>query len=167
MFQDLSHILLCIDGYDCLAGLLRNKMQDHVTLSVLRTIFLSIGIDFDKPETATILNSGAYRALALRLDLWSRASTDVVELFCRQFQHLLVDSKFKRYNILKCFRKIGITRMLMYALKANTFDSAAVPRIVGASDHLCSCLGYAHVDSCSTPDAAKTIFAVHWSSDDS
>ena len=106
-------------------------MQDLVTASVLKTIFLSIGIDYEKPETATIRNSGAYRSLALRLDLWSRASTDVVELFCRHFQHLLVDSRFKRFNILKCFRKVGITRMLMFALKANTFDSDAVPKIVG------------------------------------
>lgn len=121
------------DGYDCFANLLRNKMQDCVTLPVVHTIFRFIGIDFDRPETATILNSGAYRALALRLELWSRASTEVVELFCRHFQHLLVESKFKRFNILKCFRKVGITRMLMFALRANTFDSDAVPTIVGES----------------------------------
>jgi len=101
-----------------------------MTASTFQTLFLSLGINFDKPDNATILNSAAYKALALKLDLWSRANQDVLEAFCLHFEYLLVTSRHKRFNILKCFKKVAIVRAFMFALKANTFDSTAIPTII-------------------------------------
>lgn len=133
-------------GYDILASLLRTKMQEQVNTSIVRALFAALGINFDKPETSTILNSAAYRAIVLRLEVWSRASRDVVELVFQNFEHLLVDSKYKRFNTVRCFRNVGLVRKILHALKGNAFDSTAVPAIVSST---------------------HKILLAHWSADDS
>ncbi|KAJ9116880.1 hypothetical protein QFC22_004537 [Naganishia vaughanmartiniae] len=117
-------------AYDILAGLLRLKMQDCMTLSVFKTLYHFLGINFEKAEHSTVFNSTAYKALALRFDLWARAPIEVLELYFAHFQHLLTVSRFKRFNVLHCLKKAGLVRKLLHALKANTFDSILNPQII-------------------------------------
>lgn len=136
-----------------------------MTVSTFQTLFLPLGINFDKPDNATILNSAAYKALALRLDLWSRANQDVLEAFCLHFEHLLITSRHKRFNILKCFKKVAIVRAFMFALKANTFDSTAVPIVIRM--FFSSWSSQDNKADVAWTGTIKTILEVHWSAEDS
>ncbi len=78
-----------------------------------------------------MLNSTAYRAVALHLDLWSPAAPDVLEVFFQHYQHLLRTSKYRRFNILRCFKKAGLARKIVYALKGNLFDRESSLRLIG------------------------------------
>ncbi|GHJ86512.1 hypothetical protein NliqN6_2914 [Naganishia liquefaciens] len=110
-------------GYDILAGLLRLKLQDCMTVPVFKTLYQFLGINFDKPEHSTVYNSTAYKALALRFDLWTKAPIEVLKLYFQHFRYLLTVSRFKRFNILHCLKKATLVRRILNSLKANTFDS--------------------------------------------
>lgn len=133
-------------GFDILAGLLRAKMEDMMSVHAFKTLFSSLGISMDKPETATIFNSSAYRSIALRMDLWGRCPADVLKLYFQHFVCLMSTSHYKRFNVLKCFRRASLVRKLTHALKASIFDMAFLPQII---------------------EVLRTALTQHWSSDDS
>jgi hypothetical protein len=81
---------------------------------------------------STVFNSTAYKALALRFDLWSRAPQEVLLLYLEHFRDLLTVSRFKRFNTLHCLKKANLVRRILHAIKANTFDTAVNPEILGA-----------------------------------
>jgi hypothetical protein len=120
-----------VGGYDILASFLKAKMQELVTPCLAKTLFGFLGVNFDRPELATIINPAGYRSLALRLDVWSRAPSEVIECYCQNFEHLMATSRYRRFNIKRCFRKVAIVRKMMFALKGNIFDSSDIPRIIG------------------------------------
>lgn len=146
---DQSALPFVAGGYDILAGLLRLKLQDCMTVAVFKSLFQFLGINFERPEYvhplfscsqltsqshyrhSTVFNSTAYKALALRFDLWSRAPTAVLKLYFEHFRHLLTVSRFKRFNTLHCLKKANLVRRILHALKANTFDSSINSEIFG------------------------------------
>jgi hypothetical protein len=82
---------------------------------------------------STVFNSTAYKALALRFDLWSRAPKEVLQLYLEHFRDLLTVSRFKRFNTLHCLKKANLVRRILHVIKANTFDTAVNPEILGES----------------------------------
>ncbi len=142
-------------GYDLLAGLLKLKMRRLVDVPVANAIFSTLGIASEKPEyvrsertcfkgkhiidtitlpffrRAAIHNSTAYKTLT-RFDLWSTAPLDVLEVFFEQF-HSLLKSKHKRFNMMKYFKKSGLVRRILWALRAELFQPQAIPLVLGRS----------------------------------
>jgi hypothetical protein len=122
-----------------------------MTVPVFKALYQFLGINFEKPEYgtafddrlrlltpcvyfhrhSTVYNSTAYKALALRFDLWARAPVEVLKLYFQHFQYLLTVSRFKRFNILHCLKRATLVRRILHALKANTFDSAINEEILG------------------------------------
>lgn len=89
------------------------------------------GLIFD--SSATVHNSVAYRALGVEFELWSYAPLGVTSLYLEHFQYLLIDSKHRRFNLLRTFQKSSMIRKLLYALRSGLFDPAVVPVVVGRS----------------------------------
>lgn len=128
---------------------MRLKLQDCMTVAVFKSLYQFLGINFERPEYvhtfhscsplishahyrhSTVFNSTAYKALALRFDLWSRAPTEVLQLYFEHFRQLLTVSRFKRFNTLHCLKKANLVRRILHAMKANTFDSSINPEIFG------------------------------------
>jgi hypothetical protein len=120
-----------------------------MTVPIFKALYQFLGINFEKPEYATafdnrfrvltvyfhrhstVYNSTAYKALALRFDLWARAPVEVLKLYFQHFQYLLTVSRFKRFNILHCLKRATLVRRILHALKANTFDSTINEEILG------------------------------------
>lgn len=133
-------------GFDILAGLLRTKLPDMMSEQVFKILFSALGINVERPETATIFNSAAYRTIALRMDLWSRCPPPILELYFDHFIALMSTSKYKRFNISRCFKRASLIRKLTHALKANLFDPSCLPSIIRV---------------------LRTVLTQHWSADDS
>lgn len=76
-------------------------------------------------------NSVAYRSLGLEFELWSYGQLGVTSLYLEHFQYLLVDSKHRRFNLLRTFQKSAMIRKLLFALRSGLFDAAVVPVVVG------------------------------------
>jgi len=55
----------------------------------------------------------------------------VTSLYLEHFQYLLIDSKHRRFNLLRTFQKSAMIRKLLYALRSGLFDAAVVPVVVG------------------------------------
>ena len=135
-----------IRGYDMLAAILRPKMINLMDVNCTKIILSMLGVNMDKPETATVHNSAAYRSLGLEFEVWARASLGVVTLYLQHFEHLLTTSKHSRYNILRTFQKTAVVRKLLYALRSGLFDLSVVPVVV---------------------DTLKLILVARWSAEDS
>lgn len=138
-------------GYDILAGLLKSKMNTMVTASIAKTTLAFLGMHPDKPDSATVLNSTGYRAMVLHLDLWASATPEVFEVFLQHFHALLRTSKYRRFNILRCFKKAGLVRKLVFTLKSNVLSTEAAYLLIGESErrHPCNRLGLMSRRRCS------------------
>ncbi|KAL7420576.1 Beige protein-like 1 [Cryptotrichosporon argae] len=134
-----------IHGFELLAAILRPKMVSLVDIDCAKIILSMLGISVDKPASATVHNSAAYRAIGLEFEMWSYAPLGVVSLYFQHFDYLLSTSKFKRFNLLRTFQKSGVVRKLLYAIRSGMFDPAVVPVAV---------------------DALKLILISRWSSED-
>ena len=121
-------------------------------IACTKVILAMLGINMDKPasvhstrrrpgkdtelteyRSATVHNSVAYRALGVEFELWSHAPLGVTSLYLEHFQYLLIDSKHRRFNLLRTFQKSAMIRKLLYALRSGLFDPAVVPVVVGKS----------------------------------
>ncbi|WVF68754.1 hypothetical protein IAT40_003526 [Kwoniella sp. CBS 6097] len=121
-----------IHGFELLAAILRPKMSQLFDEQCARILLSMLGINMDKPNTATVHNSVAYRALGLEFELWSYAPDDVVRYYLRHFEYLLSVSKHKRFNILRTFQKSAVVKKMLYALRSGLFDLEVVPDVVDA-----------------------------------
>ncbi|WVQ96281.1 hypothetical protein IAU59_003385 [Kwoniella sp. CBS 9459] len=121
-----------IHGFDLLAAILRPKMSQLFDEQCAKILLSMLGINMDKPNTATVHNSVAYRALGIEFELWSYAPDDVVRYYLRHFEYLLSTSKHKRFNILRTFQKSAVVKKMLYALRSGLFDLEVVPNVVDA-----------------------------------
>ena len=55
----------------------------------------------------------------------------MTSLYLEHFQYLLIDSKHRRFNLLRTFQKSAMIKKLLYALRSGLFDAAVVPVVVG------------------------------------
>ncbi|OCF40285.1 hypothetical protein I317_05918 [Kwoniella heveanensis CBS 569] len=121
-----------IHGFDLLAAILRPKMSQLFDEQCAKILLSMLGINMDKPNTATVHNSVAYRALGLEFELWSYAPDDVVKYYLHHFEYLLSASKHKRFNILRTFQKSAMVKKMLYALRSGLFDLEVVPHVIDA-----------------------------------
>ncbi|ADV25860.1 hypothetical protein I305_04819 [Cryptococcus gattii E566] len=119
-----------IHGFDLLAAILRPKAAMFLDEACTKTIMAMLGINMDKPGSATVHNTVAYRALGLEFELWSHASDDVIRYYLQHFKHLLATSKHKRFNILRTFQKSAMVKKMLYTLRSGLFAIEVVPDVV-------------------------------------
>ncbi|WWC88365.1 uncharacterized protein L201_003276 [Kwoniella dendrophila CBS 6074] len=137
MFKDMikdswsaSEEMERIHGFDLLAAILRPKMSQLFDEQCAKILLSMLGINMDKPSTATVHNSVAYRSLGLEFELWSYAPDDIVRFYLKHFEYLLSTSKHKRFNVLRTFQKSAMVKKMLYALRSGLFDLEVVSDVV-------------------------------------
>lgn len=123
-------------GYDVLASFLKAKMADMMTPATFKILFGFLGINLDKPTGATVLNSAAYRAVALRLDVWALAPEAVSKLYLEHFQALMVASRHRRFNLLRTFRKASLVRKMLFTLKSQSYNAGVLGNYISESSRI-------------------------------
>lgn len=81
---------------------------------------------------STVVNSVAYRAIALDFELWARTRKEVQRVHLEHFTTLLQTSRFKKFNIKQRFAKLGLVRKLLFVLQTEWYSHDTIPLIVGA-----------------------------------
>jgi hypothetical protein len=81
---------------------------------------------------STIVNSVAYRAIALDFELWARTRKEVQRVHLEHFTTLLQTSRFKRFNIKQRFAKLGLVRKLLFVLQTEWYSHDMIPFVVKA-----------------------------------
>nr|ODN91829.1 hypothetical protein L203_01081 [Cryptococcus depauperatus CBS 7841] len=119
-----------IQGFDLLAAILRPKAAKLLDETCTKVVLAMLGINMDKPNTATVHNSVAYRSIGLEFELWSYASDKVIRYYLQHFEYLLSISKHKRFNNLRTFQKLATVRKMLYALRSGLFNSDVMPDVV-------------------------------------
>ncbi|KAJ6464029.1 beach-domain-containing protein [Mycena sanguinolenta] len=118
-------------GYEILANVLRPKAQ-MVNMTGFETIFEFLGFNFRSPEHSTVVNAVAYRAIALDFELWARTRQEVQRVHLEHFTTLLINSRYKKFNVKQRFAKIGLVRKLLFALQTNWYLPEVVPYVIQA-----------------------------------
>jgi len=86
---------------------------------------------------STIVNLGAYRALALDFELWSRTRKEIQTVYFEHFITLMETSRFKMFNIVQRFSKLNLIRKLLFALQAEWFDGEMSSRLIDTLNIAC------------------------------
>jgi hypothetical protein len=131
-----------------LANILRTKSQ-MINMTAFEILFEFLGLNFRSPESvlqysilplraelvsshSTVVNSVAYRAIALDFELWARTRKEVQRVHLEHFTTLLQTSRFKRFNIKQRFAKLGLVRKLLFALQTEWYSHDMIPFVVTA-----------------------------------
>jgi len=155
-------------GYEILANILRSKSQ-MINMTGFETLFEFLGLNFRSPESvhhyvicnsmlkyqpslSTVINSVAYRAIALDFELWARTRKEVQHVHLEHFMTLLQTSRFKRFNIKQRFAKLGLVRKLLFVLHTEWYSHNTIPFVVEA-------LKVAAQSNFSADDAIKPIIS--------
>ncbi|KAG5645386.1 hypothetical protein DXG03_006339 [Asterophora parasitica] len=118
-------------GYEILAEILRGKAQ-MINLSGFETLFEFFGLNFRFPEQSTIVNTVAYRAIALDFELWSRARSEIQQMYLEHFTTVLQTSRYRKFNSRQKFAKIGLVRKLLFVLQTDWFKQDMIPYVMDA-----------------------------------
>jgi hypothetical protein len=149
-FEDLSapRTYRFIGGYEILANILRTKSQ-MINMTGFETLFEFLGLNFRSPESvcsysisqfcintlfslSTVVNSVAYRAIALDFELWARTRKEVQRVHLEHFITLLQTSRFKKFNSKQRFAKLGLVRKLLFVLQTEWYSHDTIPFVVDA-----------------------------------
>ncbi|KZT70568.1 beach-domain-containing protein [Daedalea quercina L-15889] len=118
-------------GYDILADLLRAK-PDIINVTGFETLFEFLGLNFRSPDQSTIVNTVAYRAVALDFQLWASARAEIQRLHLEHFSTLLLTSKYKRFNVKHRFAKMGVARKLLFVMQTSLYSYDMFPLLLDA-----------------------------------
>lgn len=78
------------------------------------------------------MNTSAYRAIALDLQLWANTHIDIQRVHLEHFTTLLQASKHKKFNQKQCLRKMSLVRKLLFALQTDWYPLESMPGLVEA-----------------------------------
>ncbi|EKM53226.1 uncharacterized protein PHACADRAFT_210920 [Phanerochaete carnosa HHB-10118-sp] len=118
-----------IRGYEVLADMLRQKSQ-LINMTSFETLFEFLGLSFRYPDQSTVINTVAYRAIALDLHLWAQTKAEIQQAHMEQFSMLLRTSKYKKFNIKQRLGKMNIVRKFIFALQTDWYTSESVPWLI-------------------------------------
>ncbi|RPD65419.1 beach-domain-containing protein [Lentinus tigrinus ALCF2SS1-7] len=113
-------------GYDILADILRKKCH-LINMTGFETLFEFLGMNFRSPDHSTIVNTVAYRAIALDFQLWCRTRREIQLVHIEHFATLLDTSRHKRFNIKQRLSKMGVVRKLLFALQTDWYPNDLFP----------------------------------------
>ncbi|KAM6494725.1 hypothetical protein JOM56_009348 [Amanita muscaria] len=123
-------------GYDILAGILRTK-AGLINLTCFETIFEFLGINFRSPEFSTVIKNLSYRSIALDFELWSHTRKEIQRAHLEHFTTLLINSRYKKFNMRQRLAKLGVVRRLIFVLQTDWYCGEAVPWVVNALYAVC------------------------------
>ncbi|KAH8103359.1 beach-domain-containing protein [Cristinia sonorae] len=118
-------------GYEILAAILRNKSH-LINMTGFEILFEFLGVNFRSPDQSTVVNTTAYRAIALDFQLWAHTQADIQRVHLEHFTTLLHTSKHKRFNLKQCLRKMSLVRKLLFALQTDWYPIESLPWLVEA-----------------------------------
>lgn len=95
-----------------------------LSFSVLKLLYLD--------SHSTVVNSVAYRAIALDFELWARTRKEVQRVHLEHFTTLLQTSRLKKFNIKQRFAKLNVVRKLLFALQTKLYSHDTIPFVVEA-----------------------------------
>lgn len=81
---------------------------------------------------STIVNTVAYRAIALDFILWSRTSTEIQRAHLDHFVTLIETSRYKKFNVRQRFHKMGVVRKFLFVLQTDLYPPDALPSFLEA-----------------------------------
>ncbi len=76
---------------------------------------------------STIVNTVAYRAIALDFQLWSRTRREIQLVHIEHFATLLDTSRHKRFNIKQRLSKMAVVRKLLFVLQTDWYPDDLFP----------------------------------------
>ena len=81
---------------------------------------------------STVVNTVAYRAIALDFELWSRTRKEIQRVHLEQFTTVLNTSRHKKFNVNQRFSKMGLVRKLLFVLQTDWYLHDSIPFVVEA-----------------------------------
>lgn len=81
---------------------------------------------------STIVNTTAYRAIALDFQLWSRTRQEIQLVHLEHFSTLLDSSRHKRFNVKQRMGKMGVVRKLLFVLQTDWYNQDMLPFLLDA-----------------------------------
>jgi hypothetical protein len=145
MCKILTAVDFRIDGYDVLASTLRARSH-LINMTSFETLFEFLGLNFRSPEYAcllsyqarhwrfislsTVVNTIAYRAVALDFELWSKTSTDIQRAHLEHFAFLLRASRYRKFTIKMRLSKLGIVRKLLFVIQSAWYPQESIALVV-------------------------------------
>lgn len=137
-------------GYEILANILRGKSQ-MINVTGFETLFEFLGLNFRSPEyelfskvlpatltrylycrQSTVVNTVAYRAIALDFELWSRTRKEIQQVYLEHFITVLQTSRYKKFNSRQRFAKLGLVRKLLFVLQTDWYQHDMIPFVMDA-----------------------------------
>ncbi|KAI8986856.1 beach-domain-containing protein [Trametes punicea] len=115
-----------LQGYDILAAILRKKCQ-LINMTGFETLFEFLGMNFKSPDHSTIVNTVAYRAIALDFQLWSCTRREIQLVHLEHFSTLLDTSRHKRFNAKQRMGKMAVARKLLFVLQTDWYSQEMLP----------------------------------------
>lgn len=133
------------DGYQVLAGLLREKLglssifadasrtrahagpvekneREELALEALRMILRFVGYNEEKPEESLLVNPLAYRVLLVDFDTWRKTPIATQKLYYSQFMHFTSENSTNhQYNSKRLVRMRMYGTSLWSILSANSY----------------------------------------------
>jgi len=91
-----------------------------------------LGLRFYPNSHSTIVNTVAYRAIALDFILWSRTSPEIQHAHLEHFAILMQTSRYKRFNVKQRYHKMGIVRKFLFVLQTDLYQPALLPALTDA-----------------------------------
>ncbi|KAF2431524.1 beach-domain-containing protein [Tothia fuscella] len=142
------------DGYQVLAGLLREKLgfssifadagttrahagpvdfneREELALESLRMILRFVGYEEENPAESLLINPLAYRVLLVDFDTWRKTPIATQKLYYSQFMHFSANNRNRVFNSKRLIRMRIVKRMLD-ALKGESFSADVFPDFLEA-----------------------------------
>ena len=81
---------------------------------------------------STIVNTLAYRSIALDFEIWVGTNPDIQRIHLDHFTTLLKTSRYKQFNAKQRIGKFGAIRKLIFALQTDWYAQNVIPHVVAA-----------------------------------
>ena len=91
-----------------------------------------MSVHFTITSQSTVVNTTAYRAIALDFQLWSHTQSEIQRVHLEHFTTLLQTSRHKKFNSKQCLKKMSLVRKILFALQTDWYPVESVPWIVEA-----------------------------------
>jgi hypothetical protein len=87
---------------------------------------------FPRPSHSTIVNTVAYRAIALDFILWSKANKEVQLAHLDHFVTLVETSRHVNFNVKQRYNKMGVVRKFLFVLQTELYRPDVMPFLLQA-----------------------------------
>ena len=81
---------------------------------------------------SVIVNTVAYRTVALDFGIWAFTKPDIQRMHLDHFTTLLKTSKYRSFNAKQRIAKFGVVRRMLFVMQTNWYSSDMVPAFVSA-----------------------------------